>query len=148
MKQCRKCGSDEHERMKITPKQYAVLLYETTKHSKGTELSRQIKDFLQLLTRNRALALLPRIERAYVDYYNARESVVDVEVTTAREVPDIKKLVAQTFRSDNVRAKALSYTFVVNPEVLGGARIRAGDYMIDDTLKARLTQLKRTMYGR
>ena len=140
--------------MRITPKQYAALLYETTKSVKGAELAQYAKEFIQLLARNRAMAMLPRIERAYRDYYNRQEEVLDVTITTARGVSrnvlhEIEKNVAQTFRSE-VRSKDLSYEIRENidPAVLGGARIRAGDYMIDDTLKARIMKLKQSLYAR
>ena len=157
---------EERDVMKITPKQYAALLYETTKSTKGAELTRHAKEFIQLLARNRAMAMIPRIERAYQDYYNRQEKVLDVTVTTAREVSKnivhkIEQNVAQTFRSE-VRSKDLSYEIRearskdlsyeirenIDPDVLGGARIRVGDYMLDDTLKARIMKLKQSLYAR
>lgn len=128
--------------MRISPKQYAVLLYALTKDAKKSELKEAVQSFIKQLARGRALALLPRILALYNSYYNAREGVVDVEVVSAGEPSskikhEIEKLSVRT----NVRYR-------IDSAQLGGARIKVGDYMIDDTLKARLAKLKQTMYGR
>ena len=124
--------------MKITPKQYAALLYEMTSEAKGTTLAEHVRKFVQVLAKNRAFALLPRIERAYVHYYNAQEDVLDVTVTSARELSHhALKLLKAALKDANVECVTQ-----IDPAVLGGARIQVGDYMIDDTLKARLQMLK------
>lgn len=129
--------------MKVTPKQYAVLLYDMTKDKEESTVKKTVKTFVELLARNRALSFLPRIERAYVQYYNVQEGVIDVKVTTARE---ISKAVAATLRSPHGGLKTAA-TFTIDSSVLGGARIQVGDYMIDDTLKSRLTRLTQHLYG-
>ena len=127
--------------MKITPKQYAQLLYEMTKDAEKGALIKAVHSFIALLERNRALSIMPRIERSYCDVYNVQEEVVDAQVVSARELSshNVKEL-KSVFKDYNVECK--SY---VDPGVLGGARIQVGDYMIDDTLKARLQELKRKM---
>lgn len=127
--------------MKITPKQYAILLYELTKDVKDKEADQLIKQFLNLLIKNRNLALLPKIQRLYQDYYNQQEKVVDVEIVTATEVP--KKLFAAV--QENLRGQNCQMNLKVDQTVLGGASIRAGDYQVDDTLKARLINLKQSL---
>ena len=130
--------------MKVTPKQYAQLLYETTKDEKGSGLTKVVKTFVQLLIKNRALAQFARIERMYRDYYNAQEGIVDVEVVSARETTKkVMSDIGKQLGGGNIEIKACE-----DPTVLGGARIKVGDYMIDDTLKSRLTQLKQRIYGR
>lgn len=126
--------------MRISPKQYAVLLYELTKEVKKSALKEVVQLFIKHLARGRAFPMLPLILELYNSYYNAREGVVDVEVVSAGEPSskikhDIEKLHARA----NVR-------YSINPTLLGGARIRVGDYMIDDTIRARLKLLKQTLY--
>ena len=129
--------------MKITPKQYAVLLYEMTTDKEKAALSKSVRSFIELLSRNRALSLLPRIERAYLSYYNTREEVLDVTLTSARELSHhALKGLKDALSEHNVECK-----MQIDPEVIGGAKIQAGDYMIDDTLKARLTRLTQHLYG-
>lgn len=125
--------------MKITPKQYAILLYELTKDAKKKDIEKRTRDFLNLLLKNRALNQLPKILLFYGQYYNAQENAVDVEIVTARKIvvaglqPALRSLKA---------AATMEIRERVDSSVLGGARIRVGDYMIDDTLKARLRELR------
>ena len=124
--------------MKVSPKQYAVLLYEMTKDKEESAVKKAMQTFVEMLSRNRALSLLPRIERAYASYYNIREDVLDVSVTSARELSrHALKALKDALSEHDVECKAQ-----IEPSVIGGARIQVGDYMIDDTLKARLTRLR------
>ena len=127
--------------MKITQKQYAILLYEMTKEAKKKEIEERTQDFLNLLLKHRTLNQLPKILQSYAQYYNVQEKVVDVEVTTAREVG---KPVEAAFKSPQDGLKTAA-TFTIDPAVIGGARIRIGDYMVDDTIRARLMQLRKNV---
>lgn len=127
--------------MKILPKQYAILLYELTKDAKESDLQEISKSFLNLLVKNRDLSLLPRIERLYCEYYNKQEGVVDVEVTTAQE---ISKNAVLTIK-ELVKAKNLNIQMKVDKNVIGGAAIKVGDYLVDDTLQSRLSHLKHSL---
>lgn len=128
--------------MKITPKQYAVLLYELTKDVKKSELKEVVHAFIAQLAHGRALPLLPRILELYNAYYNVREGVVDVEVVSAQEPP---QKIKQDLEKLRARAKV---GYRIDPAQLGGACIKIGDYMLDDTLKTRLLKLKNKLYGR
>lgn len=127
--------------MRITPKKYAALLYEMTKGVEKGVLTKAVRAFITLLARHRAVAMMPRIERAYQTVYNAHEEVIDVEIVSARELsaPNMKAL-KSVLKEYHVECATR-----VDEAVLGGARIKVGDYMIDDTLKARLQELKRKM---
>ena len=118
--------------MKITSKQYAMLLYELTKDTQ--DVQEATKDFLRLLLKNRALSLLPKIRLLYNDYYNQQEDVTDVEIITARKISE------KVFQGDN-----LNVQMKIEPRVIGGACIKAGDYLVDNTLKSRLTKLKQVL---
>ena len=118
--------------MKITPKQYAILLYELTKDAK--DVDGPAKDFLNLLFKNRAFSLLPKIKLLYNNYYNQQEGATDVEVVTARKISE------KMLKGDNLNVK-----MKVDPGVIGGASIKVGDYLVDDTIKARLTKLKQLL---
>ncbi|MBI2552630.1 F0F1 ATP synthase subunit delta [Candidatus Uhrbacteria bacterium] len=128
--------------MKITPKQYAILLYELTKDEPKKEIEERTRDFLNLLFKQRALNKLPKILMFYSQYYNAREGVIDVEVTTARTAQKsvFSEIGKQLGKNVKVEIKSRE-----DPALIGGARIRAGDYMIDDTLRARLRALRSTL---
>lgn len=128
--------------MRISPKQYAVLLYELTRGAKKKEIEERTRDFLNLLLKNRALGQLPKILLFYEQYYNAQENVADVEVTTARAM---QKSVVKDIGTQLGKEVSAEIKVCEDPTVIGGARIKIGDYMIDDTLRARLRALRNTL---
>jgi len=130
--------------MKITTKQYAIRLYEATKDVEKGALVKSVRAFIELLAKNRALNLLPKITNSYQSYYNAKEDVMDVTITTARPLPPSSvKHLKEALRDYNAECASQ-----IDPTVLGGAKIRAGDYMLDDTLKTRIMKLKESLYAR
>lgn len=134
--------------MKITPKQYAVLLYEIVKSAPGKNIDKEVRQFLKFLIENRDLSLLPRIELLFKDYFNKRENAVDIDVVSARELP--KKVKCAIEKSNLVNERKLASTraivgYSVDPAVIGGVSVKVGDYMIDYTIKTRLTNLERSL---
>ena len=128
--------------MRITSKQYAVLLYEMTHQAKGAEIKGAARKFIELLVRNRALNMFSRIARLYCDYYNAQEKVADVEILSAR---NISGKILHELESGVKKQGKVEWTKKIDRSTLGGVRIRVGDYMLNDTLKERIIQLKRKL---
>ncbi|KKU13638.1 MAG: ATP synthase subunit delta [Parcubacteria group bacterium GW2011_GWC2_45_7] len=129
--------------MKVTSKQYAVLLYELTHEAKKAELKEIGQSFLRLLIKGRALHLLPRILKLYENYYNACAGITDVEIVTAQEM---SRKAVQTIKK-TVEGK-VELRQRVDQAVIGGALIKINDWMIDNTLKTRINKLRQKLYGR
>lgn len=106
----------------------------------GAGLDAQAKNFLDTLAQNRRLALLPEIAAIYEALRAEVERVADVEVVAATELND-----AQRARLTGALKKRLQREVRlhvnVDPALIGGAIVRAGDLVIDGSLKARLDRL-------
>ncbi len=98
------------------------------------------RNFLRALAENRRLALLPQITAQFEALRAEVENVVDVEVVAAQEIaaPQQKKLAAALTRrlGRDVRMHTR-----IDESLLGGAIVRAGDLVIDGSLKGRLERL-------
>jgi len=98
------------------------------------------RNFLRALAENRRLALLPQIAAQFEELRAEIEGVVDVEVIAAREIaaPQQKKL-------ESALAKRLGREVRMHTRIdetlLGGAIVRAGDLVIDGSLKGRIARL-------
>ena len=98
-------------------------------------------DFLGLLFDNRRVALLPEIAGLYDELRLESERVVKARVTSATALPaaeleSIKVALKKRFgREVEVEAS-------VDPALIGGAVIDAGDVVIDDSLKGKLERLQ------
>jgi F-type H+-transporting ATPase subunit delta len=98
------------------------------------------RNFLRALAENRRLALLPYVHEQFETLRADVEGVVDVEVIAAREIapPQRKKL-------ESALAKRLGREVRMHTRIdgslIGGAIVRAGDLVIDGSLKGRLERL-------
>jgi F-type H+-transporting ATPase subunit delta len=106
----------------------------------GAKLDAGMQNFVRVLAENRRLLLLPEIAARYEALRSQVENTVDVEVISA---------VALDFTQAETLAGALSTRLKrrvrmqnsVDATLLGGAVIRAGDLVIDGSLKGRLERL-------
>ncbi|MBI4994842.1 F0F1 ATP synthase subunit delta [Candidatus Peregrinibacteria bacterium] len=126
--------------MRLTPKQYAIALYEMTKGASEKEASNAIKQFVKILIKNNVLSLLSKILRFYTDYYNHQEGVVDLKIQTIKHLPKVAKELEKLLGNGKV-----SVTEEIKPELLGGAIFQWKDQMIDGSLKSRLQKLEQVL---
>ena len=97
-------------------------------------------NFLKLLLENRRVAVLPEIAEHYEAQKAKIQNTVDAVVTSATElsksqVDDIAQALKQRLGCDvNIETE-------IDENLIGGAVIRAGDVVIDGSLRARLEGL-------
>lgn len=101
-------------------------------------------EFLRVLEANDRLALLPEIAQLYEEARAAAERVVNVHVTSAAEldaaeVETLGAALRRRFGSD------IALTRTVDPALIGGAVIDAGDVVIDGSLRTKLERLRTTL---
>jgi len=98
------------------------------------------RNFLRALATNRRLALLPQIAVQFEKLRAETEGVVEVEVVAAREIaaPQEKRL--QAALAKRLGREVRMHTRI-DESLIGGAIVRAGDLVIDGTLKGRLERL-------
>jgi F-type H+-transporting ATPase subunit delta len=120
----------------VTDEQLVELLADVSKGAAGKGGT----NFLLTLAENRRLALLPEIAEQFETLRAEVENVVDVEVIAAREIaaPQQKRLAEALKRrlGRDVRMHTR-----IDESLLGGAIVRAGDLVIDGSLKGRLARL-------
>ena len=106
----------------------------------GDDLDAGMRNFVRVLAENHRLLLLPQIAQQYEALRAVVENSLDVDVVSAvtLDAAQAEKLSAalnQRFKRQ-VRMRAS-----VDSSLLGGAVIRAGDLVIDGSLKGRLERL-------
>lgn len=92
------------------------------------------------LARNKRLALLPEISTQFEVLRAERQKTVAVEIQTAFDVPEaLLKSLAVALKRRLQREISVSTT--MDPSLIGGAVIRAGDTVIDASVRGRLSKL-------
>ncbi len=110
----------------------------------GEELNEGGINLVKALADNKRLTLLPEIRQLFEMHKAQREQTVDVEVTTAFELSDeLQDKLAKALSAKLDRVVTLSTT--TDKAILGGALIRAGDTVIDGSVRGRLTKLAEAM---
>ena len=106
----------------------------------GSELTAQGKNLLKLLTENRRLSLLGEIVAQYEILRAEEEKTIEAEVISAFEVSDAQqKQIAEKLKARLGREVTLSCR--VDPTLLGGVVIKAGDLVIDGSTLGQIQKL-------
>lgn len=98
------------------------------------------RNFLRALAHNRRLGLMSQITGQYEELRAEAENVVDVELVAAMQVEpaQLERLVQALKRRlrRDIRIKTR-----IDPSLIGGAVVRAGDLVVDGSLTGRLRRL-------
>lgn len=110
----------------------------------GDELNERAKNFVSLLATNHRLSLIPEIVRQFERLKDLEERVLDVEIVSAFALEDtdnerLKDVLAKHFQREIV------ITNDVDEALIGGAVIRAGDTVIDGSVRGRLNRLNESL---
>jgi F-type H+-transporting ATPase subunit delta len=102
------------------------------------------KNFIKVLIDNRRLDVLPQIATLYEQHRAEAERTIEAEVISAFPLSEAQqslladKLKQRLGRSVNLIAK-------VDPNLLGGAIVRAGDLVIDGSVNGQIDKLAHTL---
>ncbi len=110
----------------------------------GSDLEAPARNFLQVLAENRRLGLLPDIHQRFEQQKAAREQRVDIDLATAFELDaELGERLAAALRKKLQRDVSVSTR--VDRGLLGGVVVRAGDIVIDGSVRGRLNKLAEAM---
>ncbi len=110
----------------------------------GDEINLQLQNFVAVLSENKRLALLPEIAGLFDILKAEQEQTVDVEISTAFELADdTETRLAQAIKAKLNREVKLHSQ--IDKNLIGGMVIRAGDLVIDDSVRGKLHKLAEAM---
>lgn len=121
---------------KVTPAMLVKLF--TTLGDKPLDKAQH--NFVHLLALNRRLALLPEIAAGFAALRAQAEKRVTVELRTASEVPGALQARIKAALEQRLHATVDLQT-VLDENVIGGALLRAGDLVIDNSVRGKLERL-------
>ena len=107
-----------------------------------TDADERLLNFLELLAERHRMPVLFRIRRIFDDLWAEENKLLSVTVTSATEldqslVDDIGK------RIEEQTGRQVELSSSVDPDVLGGLRVRVGNMVLDATVRNRLEQLRK-----
>jgi F-type H+-transporting ATPase subunit delta len=126
----------------LTSEQRASALAEVL----GEELSEHGKNFIFTLAINKRLSLLPQIADLFNQLKAELEHTLDVQLTTAYPLDEeiVAKLAAALTR---ILKSEVSVTQDVDKSLIGGFSVRAGDTVLDGSIRGRLAKLAEALHS-
>ena len=110
----------------------------------GEETNAKVQNFVRILSENKRMPLLPQILELFEALKAEQEQTVDVAISTAFPLADEQeKKLAQAIK--NRLNREVKIHSEINKDLIGGMVIRAGDLVIDGSVRGRLHRLAEAM---
>lgn len=124
--------------MKITPKQYAITLFEATKGMSNEEAEKTIKNFVDLLRFNNNLSLEKKIIEEYKAHCRKQKGVSKLRIQSGEKLsPEVVSSIIKHF------AGQVELEEEVDPELIGGIAVEIDDdTLIDGSIRKKLKNLQ------
>ena len=106
----------------------------------GEQLNQQGQNLIKVLAENKRLQVIPDIAVLYTEMKAAHEKEIDVDVTSAAAL-DEKQQADISASLEKRLARKVKLNCSVDPELIGGVLIKAGDTVIDGSLRSKLNRL-------
>ena len=106
----------------------------------GEKLSGEGENFLKLVVANGRIFALPGIAAQYEAMRAEAEGTIEAELISARAVSETQQAALAQSLARRL-GREVSLRVVEQPDLIGGAVLRAGDMVIDASVKGRLQKL-------
>lgn len=104
----------------------------------------EVANFLKLLVHNKRLSLVPQIARLFEEYKAEDEGYIEVDVLTAYALTKDAK--AQLTSSlEKSLGKKVHIKAAVDKSLIGGVLVRAGDKVIDGSIRGQIKHMQKTL---
>ena len=109
-------------------------------------LNEQVQNFIRLLAAAHRLSVLPEVYELYESLYTKTKEEIKVDVISAIELDDAYKTILTAKLKKRFEREPVLHCHV-DKTILGGLIIRAGDEVINVSLKGQFNQLKKQVIG-
>jgi F-type H+-transporting ATPase subunit delta len=125
---------------KLTPSQYAQVLYKTTLGLAEKDIPDAISAFLHMLHRHQSLKQVEKIVAAFVLHIKNVAGIKQVNIKSARPLP--KAVVEKIAKSFGESTEVFT---VVDKSVIGGIVVREGNTILDASVRGQLERLEQVL---
>lgn len=126
--------------MKLTPKEYARVLFEALSEVKPSDEDRVIENLTRLLHENGHVHWIEEIVEEFRFFEESKLGVKQVELRVARDVSAEKQILEEL---NALLGKNLKIKKRVDEGIVGGVIIQTEDQRIDVSVKKQLRDLKK-----
>lgn len=123
-----------------------ILLTVVGRVMKSTESLKLLVQALEMMVHQQRLSAIPEVYRQF-DMLNAEHHKRCSGVVYSAIALDDKQMSKLASGLEKKLNKTVSLSQIIQPELLGGAKIQIGDMVIDGTLRGRIQRLAQSMYS-
>ena len=110
----------------------------------GADIKKEMGNFIRILAENKRLKWVGEVNEAYQALMLSQAHIVKATLVTAMPADEaFKKQVLEKLKQRFDREVELSCE--LDPSLIGGAIIRSGDWVLDGSLKGKLSRLSQTL---
>ncbi len=110
----------------------------------GDDTDEAFRNFVRSLGENDRLSILPTVSELYEDIKAQAEKTLEAEVETAFELSNAQLQTLAAALSKRLD-RTVNLQQAVNPALIGGVVIRAGDVVVDGSVRGKLSQLAESL---
>jgi len=120
----------------VSEQQLAELIIDVA----GDQLNQQGRNLVKLLARNDRVSAVADINQQFLVLRDDAEQMIEAQLITASEVDEAQKKKIEVALSNRL-GKQIKLEARVDESLIGGAIVRAGDWVVDGSVKAQLQEL-------
>lgn len=110
----------------------------------GDDADEAFRNYVQTLGENDRLSVLPTVWELYEDIKAQAEKTLEAEVETAFELSNAQLQTLAAALSKRLD-RTVNLQQALNPALIGGVLIRAGDVVVDGSVRGKLSQLAESL---
>lgn len=131
--------------MKIVAKQYAQALFSEIKDQAGKDISGIINNFVEILKKDNCLSQMEKIIFYFNEFWKKEYSLVEAEISTAREINSELKKDLVEYLTKISQAKKINIVEKENNKLIGGFIVKYNDKIIDASVKNKINKFKNSL---
>ncbi|MCE1919736.1 ATP synthase F1 subunit delta, partial [Enterobacter ludwigii] len=106
----------------------------------GEQVDEHAQNFIRVMAENGRLLALPEVLQQFIQLRASLESTVDVEVISATELRE-QQLAKISVAMEKRLSRKVKLNCKIDKSVIAGVVVRAGDLVIDGSIRGRLDRL-------
>lgn len=125
--------------MKISPRQYALSLYELTVDNNKENI---LKDFVGFLIKNNDYGKIDEIISEFSKIWDEKNGKLSVNLISAHKLENNAKKNIVDYLKNKTGFHDIEFNESIDSSIIGGVVLRYGDKIIDGSIKNNLNNLK------
>lgn len=131
--------------MKVTPKEYAVGIFNSVKGKDENEVKNIVNKFVNLLIKNNDMSKTDKISEIFSFLWNKENKIVESEIVTAKKLDEESIGSLKNFLITQSKAKKIIIKEKIDRNILGGIIVRYDDKILNRSLKTKIENLSNSI---